>query len=499
MDTITITIPQVKINLNLKDITFDTLENTVFHTQMCSGRKTIEKALFDIDNILREKRPKGTLENLGKKAKYFGTRLGDIRYRRTAYKDKAGGKLRCLLEERLGIRKNQRLSLTRLKIETFLASLTTYRATEENMELLTGVKRSHEAIRQSVIKEGQGLIEHRKAEFDKIRRLEDTEGEARPSHDMAYVESDATYIRRQRRHKRKGRPYRRRGRRRKSFEVKLGIGYTDKVRRYNKGRGRGLKLKDKFTYASIEDGKTFMDNLSLIAEKKLSLSRAKKVIFGGDGGSYITAGIRDFFPNAVYILSKFHLKRAVKTALARRPKAQKAINKLLKKDKIDIVLSLLWRLIQRAEDRKDRIALQDLYAYIRNNRQGINPIKRIKDKVIRGKIKGTGAMEANVDKLIAHRFKKRGMSWSEKGAQSLLKVKEAIANDEWDSWWQGRRDEPVQINTEPLRQLTAKDFWKKEPDKPPLVEMALPALHGPDRDEPWAHVIRELQTIDYYK
>jgi len=498
MDTITITIPEVKINLNLKDITFDTLENTVFHTQMCSGRKTIEKALFDIDKRLREQRPKGTLENLGKRAKYLSTRLGDILYRRTAYKDKTSGKLRCLLEERLGIKKNQRLSLTRLKIETFLASLTTYRATEENVELLTGFKRSHESIRQSVIREGQSIMEHQKATLDKIRRLEDNEDEAPPSHDTAYLESDATFIRQQRRHKRKGRPYRRRGRRGKSLEVKLGIGYTDKVRRYKKGRGKGLKLKDKFTYASIQDGKTFMDNLSLIAEKRLSLSRAKKVIFGGDGGAYITAGIRDFFPNAIYILSKFHLKRAVKTALAGRPKAQDVINKLLKKDKIDIVLSVLWRLIQRAKDRKDRLALQDLYTYIRNNRQGINPIKRIKDKRVRNMIKGAGAMEANVDKIIAHRFKKRGMSWSVKGAQSLLKVKEAIANDEWDLWWQGRRDESIYINPEPLKQLTAKDFWKKS-DTPPLVEMALPALHGPDRDEPWAHVIRELQTIDYYK
>ncbi len=110
-----------------------------------------------------------------------------------------------------------------------------------------------------------------------------------------------------------------------------------------------------------------------------------------------------------------------------------------------------------------------------------------------------GAMECNVDKFIAHRFKKRGMSWSVKGAQSLIKIKEAIANNEWDLWWQGRRDQRIQIDPEPLRQLTSKDFWMKEDDKPPLMEMTLPALHGPDRNEPWAKVIREIQTIDYYK
>jgi len=32
-----------------------------------------------------------------------------------------------------------------------------------------------------------------------------------------------------------------------------------------------------------------MRNLSLLAEERLSLSKAKKVIFGGDGDSWITS------------------------------------------------------------------------------------------------------------------------------------------------------------------------------------------------------------------
>ncbi len=502
MDTITITIPRVKINLDISDVTFDTLENIVFHAVQQIGRKTLEKALFDIDESLRKARPKRTLANTGKKPKYFLTRLGDIRYKRTRYVDKQTAKPRYLLDEKLKIQKNQRVSLVRAKIEMLLASISTYRQTEKNVELLTGFRRSHEAVRQSVIKEGERIMKYQKYSIDKTRRLEDVEADLPPSHDIAYVETDATFIRLQRRRKRKFRPhhaYRQRKRRRRSLEVKLGIGYTDKIKRYDKGRGKALKLKDKFTYASIQDGKNFMENLSLIAEKKLSLSTLKKLIFGGDGGSYITRGIKDYFPGAVYILSRFHLKRAVKTALAESPDTQKAVNNLLKKDKIDKTLSLLLKLIQRSKDVKKRKAVQDLYSYIYNNQKGINSIKRIEDKKIREKVKGAGAMESNVDKFIAHRFKKRGMSWSLKGAQSLIKIKETIANNEWDSWWQGRRDEKIQINTEPLRQLTAKNFWKKEADLPPLMEVSLPALHGPDRNEPWAKVIRELQTIDYYK
>jgi len=505
MDTITITFPQVKINLPIKDLTFDSLEGMVFDISQATGRKATEKALSDIDDKLRESRPKGTLKNTGKKPKYFSIRLGDIRYRRTRYIDKTkNNEPRYLLEEHLGLKKNQRVSLAREKIDTLIATVSPYRDTKKNAELLTGSTRSHEAIRQSVIKEAERIIKHQNYSIEKTKRLDDNDENSHASNDIVYVESDSTFIRLQRRRKRKAKPYivrtnRRRKRRRKSIEVKLGIGYTDKVKRYNKGHGKGLKLKDKFTYASIGSGKTFMERLSLIAEKRLSLSKAKAIIFGGDGGSYITKGIQDYFTGAIYVLCKFHLKRNIKSALPGRANAQSAINDLLKRDKIDKTLSLLSRIIKRTKNRKKKEFVKELHTYISQNKHGINSIKRIENKEIRDKVKGAGAMEPNVDKFLAHRFKKRGMSWSEKGALSLLKIKETIANNEWDDWWSNQRDEKIEINTEPLKQLTAKNFWKKDKNIMPLIEATIPALSGPDRNEPWAKAIRELQAIDYYK
>lgn len=501
MDTISIAFPEVKINLPFDEITFDTLEQMVFDITQRIGRKALEKALGDTDIALRDARPVGLLENTGKRQKYLLTRLGDIRYERIRYIDKNTGKSRYLLEEKLKLRKNQRISLMRAKIEMFIASITTYRGTEENVELLTGYRRSHESIRQSVIKEAEGIIAHQDAAIDKIRRLEDHEVVSDPP-EIAYLEADSAFIRLQSSHKHKrscnakkvSQP-----RKRRSIEVKLAIGYTDKVKRYEAGRGKSLKLKDKFTYTSIENGRIFMEKLSLIAEKKLSLSKVKALIFGGDGGAYIAAGIRDYFVNVIYILCKFHLKRNVKRSLPSMPNTQVRINGLLGKDKIDEALHLIHRFMARTSDRNNKKSLKDLYTYIDQNRDGINPINRIKDKALRNKIKGAGAMESNVDKFIAHRFKKRGMSWSEKGALSLLKIREAISNGEWDSWWLEGRDEKIEIRPEPLKQLTAKNFWKAQKNVMPFIEATIPALQGPDRNEPWAKILREIQDIDYYK
>jgi len=300
MDTITITIPKVKINLPFDGITFASLEHMVFDILQQIGRKVLEKALADIDSILKARRPKGTLINTGMRAKYFLTRLGDIRYQRTRYIDKTTGKSRYLLEEKLKIQKNQRISLTRAKIEMFIASLVPYRGAKEHIELLTGCRRSHESIRQSIIHEAKRIIAHQEHAIDEQRRLEDNTPPA--SHEIAYLETDSAFIGRQRAKKRKGkRVYRikaaRRRRKRRSIEVKLAVGYTDKVKRYEHSRGRSLRLENKFTYTGVESGKMFMEKLSLLAEKKLSLSQVKTLIFGGDGGSYITSGIKDYFVN----------------------------------------------------------------------------------------------------------------------------------------------------------------------------------------------------------
>jgi len=50
-----------------------------------------------------------------------------------------------------------------------------------------------------------------------------------------------------------------------------------------------------------------MRNLSLLAEEKLSLSKAKKILFGGDGDFWIISGIGDYFPSATYLLCFYHL------------------------------------------------------------------------------------------------------------------------------------------------------------------------------------------------
>lgn len=112
--------------------------------------KVFKKAITDIDNYLRDKRKRGKLKSIGKRGKYFLTCFGDIFYSRTRCYKYRYGKARYL-----SIKKNQRISLIRAKIECFLASLSSYREVVDNIGLLIGCSCSHEAIRQLVIKEAK--------------------------------------------------------------------------------------------------------------------------------------------------------------------------------------------------------------------------------------------------------------------------------------------------------------------------------------------------------
>jgi hypothetical protein len=475
MDTITITFPEVKVKIPIKGLTFDILENMLFEILQNIARKVFEKAITDIDNYLRNKRGRGKLKNTGKREKYFLTRFGDILYSRTRYKDKKTGKSCYLLDEALSIVKNQRISLSRARIECFLSGFSSYREVVEGIRLLIGGPRCHEAIRQSVIKEGSLIIENQKKKLKQIENLDYPDKEAP---DTAYLEADATYISLQHRG----------GKKKEKMELKLGVGYTGKEARYSTGKSK--KLKEKFTF--VGTGKDFMEKLSLIAEERLSLSKVKKVIFGGDGDSWITSGIKDYFSSATYILDLYHLYKKFKEYLPKRKEEQKVIKDLLLSNQTDKALLKIDQMIRSPYEQKDKDNLVKFYIYISRNRLGITNQFKLKDE----EIGRAGAIESNVKKVIAARFKKRGMSWSIPGALALLKIKETIINGEWDKWWKTEREGNIKVGK--YQPPLPAAYFKKETESSPIVEVTIPALSGPDQDKPWVGVLRKLSEVGYY-
>jgi len=422
------------------------------------------KALSEYDDILRKNRIRGTLKNISKKPKYIETIVGNIQYKRTMFRDKHTKKARYLLDEALNIDRNQRMSLRMAQLMGLLASVSPYRDVQESLSRLSGLSYSHEAIRQNVIREGRRIEEREKQEHQKIKNLDYRLPQKIP--EVVYNETDATYIRKQNKGKKRG--YKQR-----HLEVKVGIGYTDKEPRYNSGKRTAKKLSQKIVYADIRAKRNeFLDKFSCISEKRFGLSAGKESYLGGDGDSWIREGRRQYFRRSEYLLCPFHLFRNLRCALAGKKKSQQRLKKMIKK-------------IGSGKIKKQ---LAEFYVYVVNNRQGIETSMRVRmDK----KTESAGAIEPNIDKLIAHRFKRRGMSWSEQGAQSLLKIRQIIANKQWENWWYKERGKKIEIKAIFKKALTAADMNKRHKIAP-FIEAELPCYRGPNQSKPWVGILRDL-------
>ena len=481
MNTITLEFKAVKVKIPTENLTLEALEQMVFDIRQEIGKAALVKALSEYDDILRKNRIRGTLKNISKKPKYIETMVGNIQYKRTMFRDKHTGKARYLLDEALNIDRNQRMSLRMAQIMGLLASVSPYRDVQESLSRLLGLSYSHEAIRQNVIREGRRIEEREKQEHQKIKNLDYRLPQKIP--EVVYNETDATYIRKQNKGKKRG--YKQR-----HLEVKVGIGYTDKEPRYNSGKRTAKKLSQKIVYADIRAKRNeFLDKFSCISEKRFGLSAVKESYLGGDGDIWIREGRRQYFRRSEYLLCPFHLFRNLRCALAGKKKSQQRLKKLFEKNKIDEVLRRLRRMIKKIGSRKIKKQLAEFYVYVVNNRQGIEASMRVR---IDKKIESAGAVEPNIDKLIAHRFKRGGMSWSEQGAQSLLKIRQTIANGEWENWWYKERGKKIEIKAIFKKDIITAADMNKRHKIAPFIEAEIPCYRGPNQSKPWVGILRDL-------
>jgi len=477
---VTINLPCLKLNIPEDRINFHTLERIVFDLSRKIGQELLEELLQIIDDKLKKERKRGILSNHGKRLRYMTTLLGDITFYKRLYQDR-GGKYLYLLDEKLGLTKNQRVSKAYQKIEGLLAFVSgSYRKAEELIREFYGDSPSFESIRGQAIRQGKKILKEEKDQIDKelIKALRQTEDELTREADsrIVYIEVDGTDIHLQ--HEKK-----------KRAELKLGIISKGKERRYKEGKGEAKKLQDKFTYTGIVSGDEFMSNLAILGEKRFQLSQAELVLIGGDGASWIKEGAKNYFPNSIYQLCKFHLERKLKQTLPYHKEMQKEIRNLLKEGEIDKTLKELGQ--ERSLKPEHKKDIEGLMHYIYYNQEGVNAVDRLRKQGI--PVEDLGAVEGNIDKTLANRFKKRGMRWTRQGALSLAKVGEKIVNNEWDSWWPKKAD-PIGLKSE-LEKVVSLDFDKGSNDKYDHTYF-LPVLSGPHQDRPWVKSLKRLVSIN---
>jgi hypothetical protein len=143
---VTINLPCLKLNITEKEINFHNLERIIFNLSRKIGQELLEELLQLIDDKLKKERKRGELSNQGKRLRYMTTLLGDITFSKRLYQER-GGKYLYLLDEKLGLTKNQRVSKAYQKIEGLLAFVSgSYRNSEDLSQRFYGDSPSFESV-----------------------------------------------------------------------------------------------------------------------------------------------------------------------------------------------------------------------------------------------------------------------------------------------------------------------------------------------------------------
>ena len=356
-------------------------------------KEVMVSALEVIDDEIREREAK-EWKNLGREKHRIKTMVGEIEIKRRVYRDEEGRR-RKPLDEAMGIGRYQRETGRVRAMGAWLAIKNSYREAAEELSYMVKEKYTHSKIQRMVWEIGNKLADEEEAE---IRRWDGAEGdEEKIKTAILYGESDGVMIRLQREKKRKA-------------EVRVGIMYTGKT---VTGVGR-KRLENKVYMTKIGvSNEEWQQTIQKTADKNYDLENVKYFVSGGDGNSWVKKSFNYVWvANRAHILDKFHLNRASRAALGFNWKTAQILKQIYKNG-LEEVADELEQIKEKSRGKK-RKAITKYIRYLESNRDSL------KDVEIEGHKCSLGAIEGNVDKLVAKRLKGNGRSWRIRGARAMI-------------------------------------------------------------------------------
>jgi hypothetical protein len=241
------------------------------------------------------------------------------------------------------------------------------------------------------------------------------------------------------------------------------------------GKNR-YKTVGKVAVAGLFSADTLWRHFSERINRTYDMSAVASVHVGGDGARWVRGGV-DLFTNAEFVLDRFHINRALMRSLGprhyREAKAKAATADI---DGLEAVFS---EALLRA-DTKAATKINKAKAYLFANKDGLK--KELPER-------GLGTMEGQIDKTLAVRFKRRGMSWSLAGAHRMARMCELRENGDLLNRLRHVHDS-VNLSAAPVRRTVV-----LPQDTASWLTAHLPALSGVHAAKPWVSVLRDIAGL----
>lgn len=212
------------------------------------------------------------------------------------------------------------------------------------------------------------------------------------------------------------------------FPVHLGLHYTGRVRRYQARGSTSVRLCDKHLLVSTAPLALFGRAFQLQGQR--AFVPAHHVVLS-DGDEGLERLRENFFPNAYWLLDRWHILQAVRAFTGPDPKEFRRLMAPIWRADSEAALQALSESPLRLKRAQE---FRALFGYLLGNREGIDNWKNIPAGLRRSAGRasaavkcGSGAVEKNIEVEINRRFKRQGRSWNPRCAERLLQLKRLAA------------------------------------------------------------------------
>lgn len=408
MEVYTAILPEMQVEIK-EGMSLEEVEDALKERAFAQCKAALTGLLGEREEVLFSQKSENLCSE-GYRKRYITTIFGTILYERRLYRDKKGKGKRCryLLDEALKIEPDQRVSKSLFRMALKSADRDSYREVEKEIEERTGERISHETLRQWVLKAAEEIRKREGKMWEEECPCEEKE--------IVFCEVDGCHV-----------PLQREATR--SAEVKVGMFYDGREPRYSSGKG--YRLKNKHIYAGLERADKFREKLTLFGEIKASVSNAKHLFVSSDGANWVD-GLKEEYTEAIFHLDWYHINQNIIKNLPGDKRFAGEIYQLIKDGNASDAIEELQKRHTEIKDICKGAKVIQLKKYLEKHLEDIYGYRKIPSELASKYYipKGTGAIEGNIGALFKQRIKGRGMSWSKRGLNAIVKLKTCIMSGE---------------------------------------------------------------------
>ena len=431
------------INITKNETKFNDLEEKMWKKKMQEGLEELREQLKRIDDQLLKDKNNKELEVKDFQKTTIKCKFGDLEFYRRRYKLTKNGKTKMvyLLDIYLELGYSGQYSQSIVELVLKEATEKSYRKTAETISEITNVSITHTAARRILIDFSEKHIE--KLEKEKLKLYEKGYIEGQKELGIIYEESDGIYISKQNRKKNKKA---RRGKRLKS-EIKIGIIHEGFEKRYS----NDFKVKNKQMIATIKNAKYFKRLVDMTIGTTYKESSIDKIVINADGAGWC----KDIAESTkeIYQLDMFHIQKRITEAVTNR-EYKEMMSKVVKTNKPKEIFNIIYNYkveLEYEEKEEELEKVIELEEYLRNNEKGLLRYQYklgLSQKEIRKldetEYRNLGTEESQMYCGCRKRMKKNRTSWSNKGAEAMVKVISYIKSNLLEDLITGKMKESIQ-------------------------------------------------------